>query len=63
MDRIQITVISAFGNVGNSTRKRTGRTKEGMEKGPEQLVKQWGGAEEAEVKGTHHTRTKAEDGG
>lgn len=63
MDRIQITVISAFGNVGNSTRKRTGRTKEDLKKGPEQSVKQWGGAEKAEVKGTHRTRTKAEDGG
>ena len=63
LDRIQITVISASGNVENSTRKRAGRIKEGQETGPEQSVKQWDGAEEAQVKGTHCPRTRAEDGG
>lgn len=53
MDRIQVTVISASGNVENSARKRTGRMKEGLEEGPEQLARQWDGAEEAEVKGMH----------
>jgi hypothetical protein len=43
--------------------KRTGRTKKGLEKGPEHSVKQWDGAEEAEVNSTHRTGTKAEDGG
>lgn len=60
MDRIQVTVISASGNVENSTRKRTGRTREGLEKGPAQSAKQRDGAEKAEVKGTHHTRTRVE---